>query len=113
MTQSLAVWLVLAAALIGANLPFLSQRLLLVGPRRPAKAFVWRLAELGLLWLGLLAIGFGLESMLGQRSPQGWEFYAAMGCLFLTLASPGFVWRYLRRVPAAPSVRTAGASDEG
>ena len=39
----------------------------------------------------------GLESSIGQRSPQGWEFYAAGACLFITLASPGFVWRYLRR----------------
>ena len=30
-------------------------------------------------------------------APQRWEFYAALGFLFLTLAFPGFVWRYLRR----------------
>jgi hypothetical protein len=29
------------------------------------------------------------------RSPQGWEFYAVTGALFITLAFPGFVWRYL------------------
>jgi hypothetical protein len=38
-----------------------------------------------------------LESSIGQRAKQDWEFYAAGACLFLTLASPGFVWRYLRR----------------
>ncbi|WP_374584994.1 DUF2818 family protein [Ideonella dechloratans] len=97
MTQNIAVWLVLMAALLGANLPFLSQRVLLVGPRQQDKAFGWRLLELVLLWLAVLGAGFGLESQLGQRSPQGWEFFAAMGCLFLTLAVPGFIWRYLRR----------------
>jgi len=44
-----------------------------------------------------LCLGFGLESRLGQRQIQGWEFYAAGACLFLTLGFPGFVWRYLRR----------------
>lgn len=97
MTQDMAVWMVLVAALLAANIPFLSQRVLLVGPRQEEKAFGWRLLELVLLWLALLATGFGLESQLGQRSPQGWEFFAAMGCLFLTLAVPGFIWRYLRR----------------
>jgi hypothetical protein len=33
----------------------------------------------------------------GQRQPQGWEFYAALASLFITLAFPGFVWRYLKR----------------
>lgn len=108
MTQDLAVWLVLAAALVAANLPFVSQRLLLVGPRRAVKAFAWRLLELVLLWAAVMGLGFGLESSLGQRSPQGWEFYAAMGCLFLTLASPGFVWRYLRRAASATEAPHAG-----
>ncbi|HEV8689937.1 MAG TPA: DUF2818 family protein, partial [Ideonella sp.] len=50
-----------------------------------------------------LGLGLALESSIGQRAPQGWEFYAAGVCLFLTLASPGFVWRYLRRGrPEAP-----------
>jgi hypothetical protein len=49
--------------------------------------------------MALLSVGLGfvLEARAGQRHPQGWEFYAAGLCLFLTLAFPGFVWRYLRR----------------
>jgi len=97
MTQSASVWLVLVAAIVAANLPFLNERLFVVGPRRQPKAFAWRLLELlttGALTLGL---GFALETSIGQRAPQGWEFFAAAGCLFLTLAFPGFVWRYLRR----------------
>ena len=44
-----------------------------------------------------LALGFALEARIGQRQPQGWEFYAAMLFMFITFAFPGFVWRYLRR----------------
>ena len=36
-----------------------------------------------------------LEQSGGQIYPQGWEFYATTGALFLTLAFPGFVYRYL------------------
>jgi hypothetical protein len=95
-----AVWLVLVVMALAANLPFLTERLLLVGPRRSPKPVAWRLLEL--LLLGLFAIGLGvlLETRLGQWHAQSWEFYAAFGCLFLTLAFPGFVWRYLRRASA-------------
>lgn len=98
MTQAASVWLVLVVALVAANLPFVNERLFLVGPRPSGgKSAWWRLLELlayaGLTW----GLGVALEASIGQRSPQGWEFYAAGICLFLTLASPGFVWRYLRR----------------
>ena len=98
MTQTASVWLVLVVALVAANLPFVNERLFLVGPRGQGhKAFGWRLLEL-LVYAGLTwGLGIALETSIGQRSPQGWEFYAAGVCLFLTLASPGFVWRYLRR----------------
>lgn len=99
MTQPIAVWLVVALALLAANAPFFNERLLVLGPKRRPKPVHWRLAELLLLWGLMLACGFALESYLGQRAPQGWEFYAATGCLFLTLAAPGFVWRYLRKSP--------------
>ncbi|MEO6032054.1 MAG: DUF2818 family protein [Burkholderiaceae bacterium] len=94
---SAAVWLVLLIAVIAANLPFVNERLFIVGPRRHPKSLGWRLLELVLLWGVTIAGGFGLESRLGQIQPQGWEFYVAFGCLFVTLAFPGFVWRYLRR----------------
>ncbi len=38
-----------------------------------------------------------IEARLGQRAPQGWEFYAITAALFLTFAFPGFVYRYLYR----------------
>ncbi len=97
MGSSAAVWLVLLIALIAANLPFVNERLFIVGPKREPKVIGWRLLELVVLWGMTLAIGFELEARAGQIQPQGWEFYAALGFTFLTFAFPGFVWRYLRR----------------
>ena len=97
MNQTASVWLVLLVALAAANWPFCTERLLLVGPRRAPKSLPWRLLELALLAALTLGLGFVLEARLGQRHPQGWEFYAAALCLFVTFAFPGFVWRYLRK----------------
>lgn len=97
MSQGLAAWLVVIGALVLANLPFVNDRLLVVGPIRSNKPFAWRALELVLFWGLLLGLGVLLESSLGQRAPQEWEFFAASGCLFLTLAAPGFVWRHLRK----------------
>jgi hypothetical protein len=105
MNHAAEVWAVLLVAVVAANLPFVNERLFVVGPKRVPKALGWRLLEL--LLLGGLALGFGLlvENQIGQRQAQKWEFFAAAGCLFLTFAFPGFVWRYLRRGagPAAPA----------
>lgn len=98
MNTALAVWAVLLLAAVAANLPFLNERLFLVGPRRaPAKSIGWRLLELAVYGALVVAAGRLMEAAIGQAAPQGWEFYAVLLCLFLTLAFPGFVWRYLRR----------------
>ena len=96
MNQTLSVWLVLVAALVSANLPFVNERVLGVWPRTAArKGLGLRLLELLLLYLLVGALGLGLEQAAGQIAPQGWQFYAITGALFLTLAFPGFVFRYL------------------
>jgi hypothetical protein len=97
MDQNAAIWAVLGAAIFAANLPYFSDRILLIGPRRPHKAAGWRILELFLMALATLALGFALEAYVGQRQEQGWAFYAAGACLFITLGFPGFVWRYLRK----------------
>jgi Protein of unknown function (DUF2818) len=97
MGSSPAVWLVLLIAVVAANLPFVNERLFVLGPGLAPKAIGWRLLELVVFWGITLAIGFALEARAGQIQPQGWEFYAALGFAFLTFAFPGFVWRYLRR----------------
>ena len=92
MGSSAAVWLVLLVAIVAANLPFINERLFIVGPRQSPKLIGWRLLELVVGWGLTLALGFALEARAGQTQAQGWEFYAALGFAF-----PGFVWRYLRR----------------
>lgn len=95
MTQTASIWLVLLLAFAAANLPFLTQRLLGVVPLARGKSLAVRLAELVLLYFIVGGIGLLLEQRAGQIAPQGWEFYAVTGALFLTFAFPGFVWRYL------------------
>ncbi len=97
MNGSTATWALLLLGFGAANLPFLTDRLLLLGPRRAPKALGWRLLELLLLAGLTVALGVLVEARLGQRAPQGWEFYATVVCLMLTFAFPGFVWRVLRR----------------
>lgn len=97
MTQTASIWLVLVLAFCAANLPFLSQRLFGLVPLAGGKNLAMRLAELVVLYFVVGGIGLMLENRVGQVAPQGWEFYAISGALFLTFAFPGFVWRYLYR----------------
>lgn len=97
LVPSWAVYTMVVVALVAANLPFLNNRLFLLGPVQKPKPTGWHIFE----WLcySVLAglIGRALENHLGQASPQRWEFYAIGLCVMVTLAFPGFVWRYLRR----------------
>ncbi len=95
MSQSLQIGVVLVLALLAANLPFVNHRVLLLGPLRAPKSLAWRLLELVLLYFVVGGIGLLLEQQAGQIAPQGWEFYAVTGAMFLTLAFPGFAYRYL------------------
>ncbi|RYF71569.1 MAG: DUF2818 family protein [Comamonadaceae bacterium] len=96
MSQGASVWLVLAVAMLAANLPFLNERLLgAVALPGGLKSLGWRVLELAVLYGATLGVGWLFERRLGQIAPQGWEFYAVTGALFLVLAFPGFTWRYL------------------
>ena len=97
MSNTFAVWLVGLSGLLLANLPFSSQRLFgVIGMRSPKRLLV-RLLELVVLYGVVLAVGLLLEKRAGQIAPQRWEFYAVTAAVFLTLAFPGFVYRYLLR----------------
>ncbi len=89
--------LIFLLALAAANAPFLNERLFVLGPRRAPKVFAWRLLELVIFGLGVVFAGRWLEGRMGQVQEQNWQFYAVVLCVLLTLAFPGFVWRYLRR----------------
>jgi hypothetical protein len=95
MTPSAAVTVLIVLALLAANLPFLNDRLLAVVPLKFPKNLAIRLLELVVLYFVVGGVGLLLEQRQGRIAPQGWEFYAITATLFLTLAFPGFVWRYL------------------
>ncbi len=95
MSNTVSVWLVVVVAFLAANLPFLNDRLIGIFPLQRRKPLALRLAELVLMYLVVGGIGLLLEQRAGQIAPQGWEFYAITGALFITFAFPGFIWRYL------------------
>lgn len=98
MDVSLSSWFVILLAILAANLPFANERLFaVVRVGGKAKPFWMRLSELVVLYAIVGAIAYLLESRIGRAFSQGWEFYAVTGCLFLVLAFPGFVFRYLLR----------------
>lgn len=100
MDVTLAAWLVIALAVTAANLPFMNERLfgvIALKGREGRKPLWMRLLELLVLYVIVGALARLLESNIGGSFSQGWEFYAVTVPLFLVLAFPGFVLRYLRR----------------
>ena len=76
-------------------MPFISQRLLGFVTLSVPKTLGLRLCELVFLYFVVGGIALLLENNAGQNAPQTWEFYAITGAMFITLAFPGFVYRYL------------------
>ena len=109
MDVSLASWLVIAVSLALANLPFLNEsvfgfiRLPGATPGRDTpgtahtKHFVVRLLELFVLYFVVGGLAYLLQSRIGNVFTQTWEFYAITACMFVVLAFPGFVIRYLKK----------------
>lgn len=98
MSPGASIWLLIVLALAAANLPFANQRLMAVIPLPGrSKGLGLRLAELVAWYFITGGIGLWLEKSAGQIQPQGWQFYAVTASLFLTMAFPGFVLRYLVR----------------
>lgn len=98
MNNSTAGWIVIFLMAVAANFPFITESLLGVWRlKRGDKPFFVRLLELILLYFVILGVARLLESNAGNAFSQGWQFYAVTACLFLVLAFPGFIFRYLRR----------------
>ncbi len=95
MSLTVSIWFVISLALVAANLPFFTRRLFGLVALRAPKSLGVRLAELVVMYFLAGGVGLLLEQRAGQIAPQGWEFYAITAALFVTLAFPGFVWRYL------------------
>jgi hypothetical protein len=95
---SLSSWFVILLAVVAANLPFFNERVFAVIPVVSAvKPFWLRLVELAVLYALVGGVAYLLEARIGGAFVQRWEFYAITGCLFIVLAYPGFVFRYLRK----------------
>lgn len=97
MNLDISIGFLIASAVFLANLPFLNERWLACGPRASAghKNLLQRVLELVVCYFLSGVLGLVFEQSAGQVAPQGWEFYAITASLFLTLAFPGFVYRYL------------------
>ena len=98
----------IAVAIAFANLPFLNEKVFGFVPLPSAggggaaqaartKHFLLRLLELIVLYFVVGVLAYALESRIGNAFAQTWEFYAITGCMFVVLAFPGFVYRYLRK----------------
>lgn len=90
------IWILLTVSIIAANLPWLSERFLLVIATGENGKRVWmRLLEWLLLYFIIGGLALGLESRVtGGIQAQNWEFYAVTCCLFLVFALPGFIYRH-------------------
>ncbi|MDI9334465.1 MAG: DUF2818 family protein [Cytophagales bacterium] len=93
MSQTGYVYFVICLAFFAANLPFALRTLTGKG----TTSLPWRAVALIAAYFAVGLIGFAIESNLGKTTGQGWEFYAITFALFVTLAFPSFVYRYLLR----------------
>lgn len=94
MTAVQSSWAIIAIAIFAANLPWLSDRVLLVlEPKGGVKRAAWRWLEWFLLFFIVGGVAMGIEQKLnGETYRQDWEFYAVALCLFLVFSLPGFIF---------------------
>ena len=92
MSQTAAIWLVIVAAFLAANLPFVNERWLLAGPRpqQGSKPLWARLGASLLLCLAVAGMALALEHRAEHYYPSGRESHAVTCALFFTLAFPRF-----------------------
>ncbi len=92
--QSLAIWGLIFAALIFANLPWLGDRFFFFfTPSGGIKKIWMRLLEWFVLYFVVGLAAMGLEKKFnGVIHHQTWQFYTVTFCLFLVFALPGFIY---------------------
>ena len=112
MTTQLAVWLLLALAIIAANLPWFSDRLFfMMQPPAGRKSVGFRLLEWLLLYFVVGGIALGIEhKATGETYAQEWEFYAVTLCLFVIFALPGFIYHVELKGQLAKAARQRSRS---
>jgi hypothetical protein len=98
MDVSLSSWLLIAVALAAANLPFVNEAVFGFIPLKSGNKSGWiRVLELLVLYFVTGAVAYALEARIGNVFTQVKEFYMITVPLFVVLAFPGFVLRYLRK----------------
>jgi len=104
MSTSVAILILFIMTLAAANIPFISDRILLFIDSKSPKSFWLRLFEWFIMYVLTLALAMGLEIKLYGEAyskvwefwnfPQHWEFYTITLCLFLVFALPGYIYHY-------------------
>lgn len=94
---SVVLYLLRVAAVLAAACAVLWVPGYLLRDASVGKPFFPRLLEVLVLYALVGTLGFAFESSIGNPFAQTWEFYAITLSLFLVLAYPGFVYRYLMR----------------
>ncbi|QYF92403.1 DUF2818 family protein [Massilia sp. PAMC28688] len=98
MDVTLSSWLVIVISIALANLPFFTESLFGVIPLKGGRKTAWtRVFELVVLYFAAGAVAYAFEARIGNVFTQVKEFYMITVPLFVVLAFPGFVWRYLRK----------------
>lgn len=84
-------------AIVAANLPWFSEKLLYVIPLKAgAKSLVWCFVELLIIYALVVIVAIYAEFVsYGGIAPQGWEFYSITACLFIVFTFPGFIHKIL------------------
>jgi Protein of unknown function (DUF2818) len=99
----------LVIAIVLANLPFLNERyFVLIKPKADhVKGLGFRFLELLVYYALTIGCGVFIEGRVGQIQTQRWEFYGITACLFIVLAYPGFVIKYLKKSAARDKAPTS------
>ena len=94
MSSTVAVWFLISAAFLLANLPWFTEKLFVMKSLTKEKSFAIRLMEWFVYYLIIGNAALGLETKLnGVRHEQGWEFYVVTLCLFMVFALPGVIFQ--------------------
>jgi len=96
MNDQAFIWVLVAVAILGANLPWLSDRIFFfLTPKSGKKHFWFRFLEWFVLYFIVGGVGLGIEYKLnGSVYSQDWEFYIVTFFLFLIFALPGFIYHF-------------------
>ncbi len=104
MSTTLAITILFIITFVAANIPFLTDRVMLVLKPKVNKSFWLRFAEWFFMYIVVMAIAIGLEIKLYGTAyekvwefwefSQHWEFYFITICLFTVFALPGFLYHY-------------------